>query len=165
MGVAILKTNFRFQYYRTCVTTSVWHLFRSTRYGTVESVSCTGTCVPSVQTGGHFLSPRPTPFHILLFLITGSTILIDFLLLRFLSFFFFERNFLRLISYFLKNLRLNFLQRRFLWVSRYCTRPTPNKTVTTKSSYRRNRTYIWNFPTVLILLMRVSINSYGTKYY
>ena len=28
----------------------------------VESVSCTGTCVPSVQTGGHFLFPRPTPY-------------------------------------------------------------------------------------------------------
>ena len=49
----------------------------------VESVSCTGTCVPSVQTGGHFLFPRPIP-HILLFLITGSTMLSDFLLLSFL---------------------------------------------------------------------------------
>ena len=28
----------------------------------VESVSCTGTCVPSVQTGGHILFPRPTPY-------------------------------------------------------------------------------------------------------
>ena len=28
----------------------------------VESVSCTGTCVPSVQTGGHFLNPCPTPY-------------------------------------------------------------------------------------------------------
>ena len=28
----------------------------------VESVSCSGTCVPSVQTGGHFLFPRPTPY-------------------------------------------------------------------------------------------------------
>ena len=52
----------------------------------VESVSCTDTCVQSVQTGGHCSHVQP---HILLFLITGSTILIDFLLLRFLSFFFF----------------------------------------------------------------------------
>ena len=28
----------------------------------VELVSCTGTCVPSVQTGGHFLFSRPTPY-------------------------------------------------------------------------------------------------------
>ena len=25
-------------------------------------ISCTGTCVPSVQTRGHFLFPRPTPY-------------------------------------------------------------------------------------------------------
>ena len=35
-----------------------------------------------------FLVPTSNPIHILLFLIAGSTILIDFLLLRFLSFFF-----------------------------------------------------------------------------
>ena len=28
----------------------------------VESVSCTGKCVPSVQTESHFLFPRPTPY-------------------------------------------------------------------------------------------------------
>ena len=84
--VAILKTNFRCQYYRTCVTTSVSHLFRSTRYGTVESVSCTGTYRPYRQEAISCSHVKP---HILLFLITGSTILIDFLLLRLLSFFFF----------------------------------------------------------------------------
>ena len=31
----------------------------------VESVSCTGTRVPSVQTGGHFLFPRPTPYLVI----------------------------------------------------------------------------------------------------
>ena len=52
--------------------------------------------------------------HIFLFLITGNTILIDFLLsysVSYRSSSFFESNFLRLISYFFKNLRLiNFLQ-------------------------------------------------------
>ena len=32
------------------------------RVGVESVISCTGTCVPSVQTGGHFLFPRPTPY-------------------------------------------------------------------------------------------------------
>ena len=49
----------------------------------------------------------------ILFLITGSTILIDFLLLRSYRSSSFERNVLRrLISCLFKNLRLNFLQRK-----------------------------------------------------
>ena len=55
----------------------------------VESVSCTtGTYVCTVRTQEAISCSHVQP-HILLFLITGSTIWIDFLLLRFLSFFFF----------------------------------------------------------------------------
>ena len=66
------------------------HLFRSTRYGTTDSrISQLYRYVCTVRTDRRpFLVPKSNPIYIL-FLITGSTmILIDFLLLRFLSFFF-----------------------------------------------------------------------------
>ena len=74
----------------------------------VESVSCTGTCVKEAISCSH-VQPH------ILFLITGSTILIySFLYSISYRSSSFERNFLRLISYFFKNLRLNFLQSCFL---------------------------------------------------
>ena len=83
------------------------------RVGGVESVTCTGTCVPSVQTGGHFLFPRPTPYLVVSYHREHDINRFSCYSVSYRSSSF-ERNFLRLISYFFKNLRLNFLQRGFL---------------------------------------------------
>ena len=79
----------------------------------VESVTCTGTCVPSVQTGGHFSFPRPTPYLVVSYHREHDIDRFSCYSVSYRSSSF-ERNFLRLISYFFKNLRLNFIQRCFL---------------------------------------------------